>query len=790
MADRRTRPGRRTAEPGDGWSISETSLGDVSASVRESLFTVGNGFIGVRGRAEDGVLDGGRAADTVYLNGVYERVPIAYHEQAFGYATHSDTRLPVPDATGLDVLVDGQPFAPDRGAIGHHQRCLDLRAGVLRRTARWTAPAGGTVELTFERCASFARDRLYATRLTILPVGFSGTVEVVSHVVADPMPRPGPAAEVYDPRVGPTLAESPWQLERHVAGPAGDGFLHRARASGFGVATLVSHAVERGDLISQASRETADGLEWRFVFAAIAGQPIHVVKLAAYDTDRSAREHDAVATAARALEDAMAAGFDAILAEQADYMSAFWQRARLDLAGDAASQRAVRFNMFQLLQAAGRDGATSVAAKGQTGEGYEGHYFWDAEIFALPFFAFTAPDIARKLLEYRHARLDAARRLARRMGHTTGALFPWRTIGGDECSAYFPAGAAQYHIVADIAHAVRQYVDATQDTDFLVRMGAELVFETARIWPQVGFFNPRRDGRFCINEVTGPDEYSALVNNNLYTNAMARAHLEFAHNTAAMLSRTAPDAYDALCRKLDLGAAEVEGWAEAAERMYLPYDPELGVPLQDDALLDRQEWDFDNTPAERYPLLLHYHPLTIYRYRVCKQADAVLALFLQGDRFDHDDKCRAFDFYERLTVHDSTLSACIYSILASEVGRADKAWTYFQDTALVDLEDRHANTAHGLHMAAMAGSWMAVVFGFAGMRAHGGTLSFRPVVPHALDGYAFGLVYQGRRLAIARQAGHTTYELVDGRDLSILHNDRTLTLTAGQPTRVPDPPEP
>ncbi|RME62075.1 MAG: glycoside hydrolase family 65 protein, partial [Alphaproteobacteria bacterium] len=401
----------------------------------------------------------------------------------------------------------------------------------------------------------------------------------------------------------------------------------------------------------------------------------------------------------------------------------------------------MRFNVFQLLQAAGRDGETSVAAKGQTGEGYEGHYFWDAEIFALPVFVFTAPEIARALLLYRCNRLNGARAHARAMGHAKGALFPWRTIGGRECSAYFPAGSAQYHINADIAYALRQYVEATGDEAFLFGHGAELLFETARIWTQIGFHDPRHGERFCIHEVTGPDEYTAMVNNNFYTNAMAAAHLDYACAVAARMKAADAAAFQALAARLALGEEEIAAWRRAADNMWLPHDDTLGIVAQDDSFLDKKVWDFAATPAAHYPLLLHYHPLTLYRHQVCKQADAVLAMVLLPDCAEPAVMARSFDYYEAITVHDSTLSPGAFAIAACAVGAMAKIYDYFTFAAQIDLADLHGNTGHGLHMASMASSWLCVAHGFAGMRTLGGHLRFRPLLPPPLAGYRFRLLF-------------------------------------------------
>jgi alpha,alpha-trehalose phosphorylase len=426
----------------------------------------------------------------------------------------------------------------------------------------------------------------------------------------------------------------------------------------------------------------------------------------------------------------------------------------------------------------GRDGRTNIAAKGVTGEGYEGHYFWDTEIYVFPFFLFSKPEIARALLQYRYTILPKARERARQMGHERGALYPWRTIAGEECSAYFPAGTAQYHINADIAYSIRLYLLATGDFDFIAQQGAEIVLDTARIWTGIGSYD--RQQRFCINAVTGPDEYTAIVNNNYYTNAMARMHMAFAADVAERLRAERPADYARVAGAIGLDDAEIAAWRAASSAMRLPYDEALGIHEQDDSFLSKKPWDFASTPKENYPLLLHYHPLVIYRHQVCKQADVVLALLLLSSEFSLDDKRRDFDFYERVTTHDSSLSSCIFSMVASEVGYHDKAYAYFMETARLDLDNTHGNTEYGVHTAAMAGTWLGVAYGFAGMRLDGAGLRFAPVLPQKWRGYRFKAHVHGALLEVEVDGGGASYRLLQGDSLRFSHRGREVSLTPQQ----------
>lgn len=766
---------------GDGWSVVEVHPDHAFSAQSASVFTLGNGFLGLRGATP---YDERASLQCLYLNGVYETVPILYHERFPGFATTSNTRPALADPLQMRIRVDGELCSLSTGTTLAYERRLGLKSGTLSLSMRWRSSQGKTVDITSERLVSLVRPSILAARTTVTAIDFDGEIELLSALDGPVLlEMHGNAAEVQetnDPRVAPAFAERPWRHEATTSENGTRGFIHRTRVSGFSVATAATH---RGDARFEPNHEHNSLERLRFLarLAVKRGAPIRVDKFVAITASQTDHLHDllaeAVATTAHAARD----GFDVLAEEQRQVLDHFWSQAEVAIAADPNLERALRFNMFQLFQAAGRNGKTSIAAKGQSGEGYEGHYFWDAEVFCLPMFAFTAPQVARRLLEFRWRTLPQARAIARRLGHARGALFPWRTIAGDECSAYFLAGTAQYHINAGIAYAVRQYWEATGDDAFLVQTGAELVIETARIWLEVGFFNPRCNDQFAIPGVTGPDEYTVLVDNNFYTNAMAKAHLQFAGEVVAQL-RKSPDVWLELSTRLEIHETEIELWASAADRMYLPYDATLGIYKQDDSFLDKKPWEFGHSGR---PLLLHHHPLVLYRHQVCKQADSVLAMFLVGGAIGHLDRKRTFEYYEKITVHDSTLSTGIFSIVASEIGALTKAVGYARTTTLMDLDDLHGNTGHGLHMAAMGASWMAWIQGFAGLRLANGRVCFRPLLPPGVSAYAFRLVIRDRLLSVRVDHRGTTYELLKGAPFTFCHGDLELLLDEGATQLVP-----
>jgi len=781
----------------DVWRISETTFDARANLLGETLFCVGNGYIGLRGAHEEGSsAPSGLTLDGAYLNGFYESEPIHYAETAYGLAKHNQFMVNVPNGKRIDLFLEDERFDLLQGTILAYERSLDFRTGVLTRSVDWLSPGGRRVAVQSRRLACFVHKHLYAMQYAVTPLNFSGTIALVSILDGDVQNLEARD----DPRAGSTVSGPVLQLLD--AERTGDyvALIHRTRNSGFTLVSAVASRLDTGDLpesadsggagvspalvTDAASSGASQCVEQRYRVQALEGHTICLTKYGTYFTSRDYPAAELLERSRETLRQAQAEGFSSLCAQQQRFLSDFWQQADVEITGDDALQQGIRFNQFHLLQSVGRDGKTNIAAKGVTGEGYEGHYFWDSEIYVIPFFLFTKPDIARKLLEYRYQGLDQARARAREMSHVKGALYPWRTIGGEECSAYFPAGTAQYHFNADIAYSIKLYTEVTGDESFLIPYGAEIVMETARIWMGIGGYVERRQGQFCINEVTGPDEYTALVNNNYYTNAMAKMHLHYAAVLAETMAAAQPEAFANLAARMALQPEEPALWRRAADRMYLPYDESLGVHPQDDSFLTKQTWDFAGTPKDHYPLLLHYHPLVIYRYQVCKQADVVLALLLLGNWFSLEEKRRDFDYYERVTTHDSSLSSCIFSIIASEIGYHDTAYDYFMHTARMDLDNVQGNTEYGVHTAAMAGTWLAVVYGFAGMRVFDGSLGFAPHLPKHWSGYQFKIRFKRRLLRVRVSDTAAEYSLLEGDAIALQHETQVVTLTPDAPVQA------
>ncbi|MDF9839953.1 MULTISPECIES: beta-phosphoglucomutase [unclassified Paenibacillus] len=765
------------------WSLGEDTYEEEHNQRSESVFALGNGYIGMRGNFEEGYH--GTAGTTVagnYLNGFYDSEPIVYPEGAYGLPAVNQSMLNVTEARIIGLEIEGHAFRMDSGKVHSFRRWLDMQTGLLHREVEWESPAGQRVKLAIRRMVCLRHKHLAAIDYAVTALNFAGTLRFESALDGE-IRRPEASD---DPRLGSGGAE-PSLLPEDSGYDEAAGVLwmrQRTRHTRFALYTAASHRLQAASGRALALQLGGQRISAGYAAEVQRGETVILTKYITYHTSKDYPEKELRDRSAGVLEMAEGCGFNGLAEEQRAYLDQFWAHTDVEIKDDPALQQGIRFNLFQLLQSTGRDGVTNIAAKGLTGEGYEGHYFWDTEMYMLPFFTYTQPEIARKLLEFRYATLDKARERAAVLSQK-GALYPWRTIDGSENSAYFPAGTAQAHINADIAYGIKQYVQVTGDVELLVSQGAEILFETSRFWADLGFFNPARGGAFCINGITGPDEYTAIVNNNAYTNLLVQDQLNYAYETVHLLKREYPSEYERLRQAIGLIDGEADMWKEAADRMFIPFDEELGIYAQDDTFLSKQKWDFEHTPADKYPLLLHFHPLVIYRHQVLKQADLVMAMFLLGDKFRLIDKIRNYQYYEPLTTHDSSLSPCIHSIISAEIGDLAAAYGYFDRTVRMDLDDINRNAKDGLHMAAMAGSWMSIVNGFGGLRQARGMLCFDPALPEQWQSFRFKVTARGRLLDVFIGSEAVVYTLLEGEDLQIRHRGQPVLLLPQQPVSLP-----
>jgi alpha,alpha-trehalose phosphorylase len=744
------------------WAVTEEELDLDVLAQSESVLALSNGHIGLRANLDEGEPFG---LPGTYLNAFYEVRPLPYAEAGYGYPEDGQTVVNVTNGKLIRLLVDDEPFDVRYGRLISHTRTLDLRAGVLRREVHWQSPAGREVKVRSLRLVSFAQRSVAAIRYEVEPLDGETRIVVQSGLVANETVP----AQSDDPRAAAALA-APLESEYHAAYELRAVLVHRTRASGLRMAAGMDHVID-GPEGTVTDAESFDDVAHITVSAEVGdGETLTLTKLLAYGWSSQRSLPSIRDQVAAALASAKRTGFDGLLAEQRSYLDDFWAGADVEIDGDDELQQAVRFALFHTLQSAARAEKRAIPAKGLTGTGYDGHVFWDTEAYVLPVLTYTAPDAVRDALCWRHSTLDLANDRARQIG-LGGAAFPWRTIRGQECSAYWPAGTAAFHVSGAVSEAAIRYLHGSGDDDFERETALELLVATARLWRSLGHHDSR--GTFHIDGVTGPDEYSALVDDNAYTNLVASRNMRVAGELCRRHRREA--------EALDVDDEEMASWRDAAAAIALPFNQELGVHEQSEDFTRQERWDFEATGPDDYPLLLHFTYFDLYRKQVIKQADLMMALVMFGDRFTAEEKARAFAYYEPLTVRDSSLSASVQAIVAAEVGHLELAYDYFGEAALMDLGDLEHNTRDGLHIASLAGSWLSAVAGFGGFRDHGGEFSFDPCLPPHIERLAFRLLLRGRRLRVEVKGDEATYELPGGESLELRHRDTTFTLEQDSP---------
>ena len=773
--------------PADEWNIIEKGFHPEFLAQLETMLALGNGYLGMRGCPEEG---GPNTENSTLINGFYETSPIVYPEDAYGFAKTGQTIVGVTDSKTIKLFVDDEPFWLPNANLLRYDRRLNMKSGTLDREILWETPAGKQVLITSRRLVSFANRHVAAISYRVTLLNAAASLVISSEMAA---PEPGAHADPNDPRQTRIFAGRVLHHRTSYAKDRRIVLCHATEKSRLTLTCATDHMLETSCPYAHKVSYTEDFGQVAFTIEARPDCPINLTKFMIYHTSPTASAEELCGRAEWTMDRVATQGFQQLLSSQEQYMHDFWRRSDVrvrDIREERTKrstveiQQAVRFNLFHILQASARAEDTGVPAKGLTGQAYEGHYFWDTETYLLPFLIYTSPRIAKNLLTFRYKMLPQARARARQLGHR-GAMFPWRTISGEEASPYYAAGTAQYHINADIMYALRKYVQATGDEAFLQDCGAEMLVETARLWLSLGFYSDAKGGKFCVNSVTGPDEYNTVVNNNAYTNLMARENLRYAAQTVEALRATDPDAYSTLVHKTALEPSEVEAWIRAADSMYVPYDEKLKIIPQDDSFLDREPWDFKNTPHDHYPLLLFYHPLNIYRKQVIKQADVVLAMFLLGDAFSAEEKKRNFEFYDPLTTGDSSLSSCVEAIIATQVGDIGKAIRYGVAALLMDLADVGGNVKEGCHIASMGGTWMMLTYGLGGMRDDDGMLSFWPRrAPEDNAILRFPVTYRGQMLDVEIGLQKVEYTLREGDHLVIRHETEELSLTRDHPVAV------
>ena len=740
------------------YEIDNTSKDNNDLMVNETVFHNANGYIGIRANYEEGYPTGYDTIRGSYINGFYDIAEMKQAEKLYGLVEDKQAMLNVVDTQTIHLSIDGEEFSIFDGMVIESKRWLDMEAGITGRRIIWRSPSGKQVEIIIKRMTSFTQLSLFTIEYSVKALNFDGELRFHSYHLGEVSNYSNP----NDPRVAQDTRKYLIPVKAEVIN--GESYLTSLTSiSGLKVCTGVTHRLSKeGNTHTTKMDHSAI---CKVEVPITEGETIVLTKYTVFCD--SIRSSDCASLAKSQMELALAISLDEHYRRQQEYLKEFWDNCFLEIKGDDALTEAVNYNMYQLVQSVGKDEYCNIAAKGLSGEGYEGHYFWDTEMYIQPFFNLTETSITRNLIGFRYSTLEKARENAKLLGHKKGALYPWRTIMGVECSGYFPSGTAAYHINGDIAYSVIAYYLVTKDLDFIAKEGAEIIFETARLWMDVGTYY---QGSFRINEVTGPDEYTCMVNNNYFTNASAQYNLRWAVKFYEMLEEAGM--LKGVADKIGLSAMELEEFQRAAENMYLPYDEELGINPQDDSFLAKKVWDIEGTPKEEFPLLLHYHPLHLYRHQVCKQADTVLAHFIFEDAQSIDTIRNSFRYYEKVTTHDSSLSTCIFSIVASKLGLVDKAYEYFGDSAKLDLFNTHKNTKDGIHTANMGGNFMAIVYGFGGLRIKESGIHFAPIIPSSWEEYSFQINFEDSQIRVRVKKTESSFILMRGSSKTIQVYDK------------------
>ncbi|MDF2800360.1 MAG: treP [Anaerocolumna sp.] len=730
--------------------------------VNETVFHNANGYIGIRSNYEEGYPENYDTIRGSYINGFYDIADMKQAEKLYGLVEGKQAMVNIVDTQTIYLWVEGEKFSLFEGQILESKRWLDMDEGITGREIIWRSPSGKQVEIIIKRMTSFVQLSLFTIQYSVRALNFSGIVSFSSYHIGEVTNY----SNANDPRVAGESAKYLSPIDSQIL--EGASYLTSCTSkSGLMVCTGVAHKLlGEGKLTTEIVEHSAI---CKAEVRINEGETVMLTKYTVFCD--SIRHDDCSLEAVLELNKALSIPLENHYQIQKEYLKNFWDNCYLEIKGDDDLTKAVNYNMYQLVQSVGKDEYCNIAAKGLSGEGYEGHYFWDTEMYIQPYFNLIDPSITKKLIGFRYSTLEKARDNAKILGHKRGVLYPWRTIMGVECSGYFPSGTAAYHINGDIAYSIISYYLVTKDLDFIASIGAEIIIETARLWMDVGNYY---EERFHINEVTGPDEYTCMVNNNYYTNAAAKYNLSWAVKFYELLRKEGLLAE--LIDRITLTEREISEFEQAANSMYLPYDEKLGINPQDDSFLQKKIWDIENTPQDKFPLLLHYHPLHLYRYQVCKQADTVLAHFLFEDLQSAETMRKSFDYYEKVTTHDSSLSTCIFSIVAAKLGLVDKAYEYFGDSAKLDLFNTHKNTKDGIHTANMGGNYMAIVYGFGGLRIKENGVHFAPILPNSWEEYSFQINYEDCKLRVKVNRNESIFTLMKGAVKQIHVYDRIYEL--------------
>jgi maltose phosphorylase len=753
------------------WQIIEEGFNPHNNKIAESVFSLGNGRMGQRANFEESY--SGETLQGSYVAGVYypDKTRVGWWKN--GYPEYFAKVLNAPSWIGIRFIINNQSLDLATCKIDDFRRVLDMQTGLLSRTFTATLPDGKKVSVDARRFCSMANGEIGAIRYAITPLNFSAPVTITLDVDADVQNMDSN----YDEKFWDEVYKHALEGECIVTAQTKKTFFHVCT----GMRYQVSEAgKEMKAVVSTILREKYAGNTVAVNFRE--GNEVVICKYAAVLSSENHPKDKLVDHCKQVLEDALTSGFDQLYADHTRVWEHKWNECDITIDGDIAAQQGIRFNIFQLSQTyTGEDERLNIGPKGFTGEKYGGSTYWDTEAYCLPFYMGTAEQkVARNLLVYRFKHLQKAIENAEKLGFKDGAaLYPMVTINGEECHNEWEITFEEIHRNGAIAYAIYDYIRYTGDQDYLIEYGLEVLIGISRFWAQrVNWSDDKK--KYVMLGVTGPNEYENNVNNNWYTNYIATWTLRYTQEAIAYVSEQNPTAYQVLITRLKFSENEKAEWKKITENIYLPEDKTRGIYLQQDGFLDKQLMHVNDLPKEDRPLNQKWSWDRILRSCFIKQADVLQGLYFFEDQFDSDTIKRNFDFYEPMTVHESSLSPCVHSILAARLGYEEKAYEMYLRTARLDLDDYNNDTEDGCHITSMAGTWLSVIKGFAGMQIREGELHFNPFIPRQWQSYTFRVEYRQRVLKINVTKHKAEALLVSGEPLVIHLKGKAHTLHENQ----------
>lgn len=760
----------------DEWKIIEDQFDPANHQMSESIFSIGNGRIGQRANFEE--YYSGESLQGSYIAGVFypDQTKVGWWKN--GYPNYFAKVLNSPNWIGIDVKVDGERVDLVTCKVEQFKRVLDMKEGVLYRNCVVELSSGKKIEIDSCRFVSIVDSYAGAIKYSVKALNFSGTITFSPYVDGDIENEDSNYDEKFWDCVSKEVKSGEGVL---ISKTKSNKFIDTDFYVATGMKYCVSIDGEKKDDLKTTSKECDKCIENTFEIAVNEGQEVCIKKYSVTLSSLDYTPDELQSACSEKLAWVTCKSFEHMLSEQKTAWEKKWEHSDVKIEGDAAAQQGIRFNIFQLQQTyTGEDERLNIGPKGFTGEKYGGSTYWDTEAFCFPFYLSTADEkVSRNLLLYRHKQLGKAIENAEKLGFSNGAaLYPMVTMTGEECHNEWEITFEEIHRNGAIAFAIYDYERYTGDSSYLFEYGIDVLIGISRFWHQRFSFSQQKN-RYVMLGVTGPNEYENNVNNNWYTNFFAQWTLKYTTESLERLHKTAPDLFAQAVKRNNLSPeGEVPQWRELADQIYFPFDGSRGIFLQQDGFLDKELLSVDDIPEGQRPINQYWSWDRILRSCFIKQADVVQGLYAFEDKFDVDTIKRNFDFYEPMTVHESSLSPCIHSVVASKLKYVDKAYELYLRTARLDLDDYNSEAHEGLHITSMAGTWLAITKGFAGMRVVDGKLSFEPIIPDAWDGYSFRIEFRGTIVNISVNKETLTIQNTSDSAISMILNGEKISIEA------------